>query len=184
MCVCVGGGGILFCGLFILTRLRTSAGRVGIDGQDKYVCLYICFSVAMTTIAVVLALGVMPLNLWIYTRYWEELAVAIPYRNLLITLTVTTVPAGLGYLVSWRLPKAGLILAKVMGMSNWDNLRFILSYWLLSLLVFTLQSEALYRGDGPAFVRRLSVHYFTFPETAAWVKVKYYGKLPRCCMKI
>ena len=132
----------------------------------------------MTTIAVVLALGVMPLNLWIYTRYWEELAVAIPYRNLLITLTVTTVPAGLGYLVSWRLPKAGLILAKVMGMSNWDNLRFILSYWLLSLLVFTLQGEALYRGDGPAFVRRLSIHYFTFPETAALVKVKYYGKLP------
>ncbi len=68
----------------------------------------------MTTIAVVLALGVMPLNLWIYTRYWANLAVAVPYRNLLVTLVATVIPAAVGYLVSWRKPKAGSVLSKVI----------------------------------------------------------------------
>ncbi len=65
-------------------------------------------------IAVVLALGVMPLNLWIYTRYWAKLAVAIPYKNLLVTLVATVIPASLGYLVLWRKPKAVSVLAKVI----------------------------------------------------------------------
>ncbi len=55
----------------------------------------------------------MPFNVWVYTRYWANLAVAIPYENLLITLVVTIVPGVIGCLISWRKPKAGKILGKV-----------------------------------------------------------------------
>ncbi len=76
-------------------------------------CLTLFCSVALTTIALVLAIGIMPFNLWVYTRYWAKLAVAIPYVNLLITLVVTIVPGVVGYLIAWRKPKAGKILGKV-----------------------------------------------------------------------
>ncbi len=76
-------------------------------------CLFLYYSVALTTIALVLAMGMMPFNLWVYTRYWASLAVAIPYENLLITLAVTIVPGLIGYLITWRKPKAGMILGKV-----------------------------------------------------------------------
>ena len=76
---------------------------------------HFCISVALTTISVALALGIMPFNLWIYSRYWARLAVAVPYENLLITLVATVAPGVIGYLITWRKPKAGKVLAKVGG---------------------------------------------------------------------
>ncbi len=60
-----------------------------------------------------LGIGFMPLNLWIYSRYWAALAVSIPYKNLLITLVASLAAAAIGYVITWRKPKAGLILSKV-----------------------------------------------------------------------
>ncbi len=60
-----------------------------------------------------MGIGFMPLNLWIYSRYWAALAVSVPYQNLLITLAASLVAAAIGYLITWRNPKAGLILSKV-----------------------------------------------------------------------
>ncbi len=60
-----------------------------------------------------LGIGLMPLNLWIYSRYWAATAVTIPYQNLLITLVASIISAAIGYLITWRKPKAGRILSKV-----------------------------------------------------------------------
>uniref|UniRef100_T1IHR9 Uncharacterized protein n=1 Tax=Strigamia maritima TaxID=126957 RepID=T1IHR9_STRMM len=56
-------------------------------------------SIMLTTISTLLALGFMPLNLWIYTRQWEGGdQLTVPYKSIAITLAWILVPLVFGML--------------------------------------------------------------------------------------
>ncbi|XP_070541616.1 ileal sodium/bile acid cotransporter-like [Ptychodera flava] len=66
----------------------------------------ISLSVCLTTFSTLLAVGTMPLNLFVYGRKWTDAAqIAIPYLNVVISLILTLVPTAFGLLLKYKLPK-------------------------------------------------------------------------------
>ncbi|XP_072178751.1 ileal sodium/bile acid cotransporter-like [Diadema setosum] len=61
----------------------------------------VCLSVSMTTISTAVAIGMMPLNLFIYTRVWTSETAVIPYVNIVTTLVSILIPAAFGVLLRW-----------------------------------------------------------------------------------
>ncbi|XP_013399432.1 ileal sodium/bile acid cotransporter-like isoform X1 [Lingula anatina] len=69
-------------------------------------------SVFMTTCSTILAFGMMPLNLFIYSRSWTD-DVVVPFLKIFITLLTVVIPAGIGVLIRWKLPKIAKRLVQV-----------------------------------------------------------------------
>lgn len=69
-------------------------------------------SVTMTSISTVLALFLMPLNIWIYSKDIDTRKLVIPYFNLVISLIMITSPLTLGMLIKWKMPKASVYITK------------------------------------------------------------------------
>ena len=67
----------------------------------------------MTAVSTLMAIGMMPLNLLIYSRSWTDTALVIPYINILKSFGMTIGPAVVGILVRWKIQKLADILVKV-----------------------------------------------------------------------
>ena len=73
----------------------------------------------MTSVSTILALGLMPLNLYVYSLSWSggsELqtpANTIPYKRILITLVSILGPVALGVIIRRKASKVANVLAKV-----------------------------------------------------------------------
>lgn len=69
----------------------------------------------MTASSTLLALFLMPLCLWIYSRHWINTAVVqlLPLGAVSLTLGSTLLPIGLGVLIRYRHPRAADIMVKV-----------------------------------------------------------------------
>ncbi|XP_067844134.1 sodium/bile acid cotransporter 4 [Heptranchias perlo] len=72
-------------------------------------------SVIMTVSSTLLALLLMPLCLWIYSRAWINTPVVqlMPFGAITLTLCSTLIPIGLGVLIRYRYNRAADILLKV-----------------------------------------------------------------------
>ncbi|XP_041480294.1 ileal sodium/bile acid cotransporter-like [Lytechinus variegatus] len=77
----------------------------------------VCLSVCMTSISCVAAIGMMPLNLLIYSRRWTSEQTKVPFMNIFTTLVTIIVPAVAGmivrrYSIKWadRVSKFGSIM--------------------------------------------------------------------------
>ncbi|XP_069138615.1 ileal sodium/bile acid cotransporter-like [Argopecten irradians] len=69
-------------------------------------------SVAMTAASTVIAMGMMPLNLFIYSRSWTDQSLVIPYVNIAISFVMTITPATVGILIRWKWPKLADVIVK------------------------------------------------------------------------
>ena len=110
----------------------------------------------MTSLGTVVAIGMMPLNLWIYSRSWTDEELIIPYLNILISLGMTVGPAVVGILIRWRLEKMALEFVKVFTYCNSSTLviycikviSMTLKYdkciFLLRVVLFPLTSQTVY----------------------------------------
>lgn len=67
----------------------------------------------MTAVSTVLAMGMMPLNLFIYSRSWTKETLAIPYVNIMISFVMTVGPAVVGIFLRWKWPRFAYYLVKV-----------------------------------------------------------------------
>lgn len=67
----------------------------------------------MTSFSTVVALFMMPFNVWLYGRNLETDALVIPYGKMTISLLSLTTPVAIGMLVNWKLPKVAPILTQV-----------------------------------------------------------------------
>lgn len=69
----------------------------------------------MTASSTLLALFLMPLCLWVYSRHWinTTLVQLLPLGAVSLTLGSTLLPIGLGVLVRYRHPRAADLLVKV-----------------------------------------------------------------------
>ena len=67
----------------------------------------------MTGSSCLLAFGGMPLNLWIYSRFWTNEKIVIPYVNVIISMAFATGPALVGMGIRHVTRKWANRLAKV-----------------------------------------------------------------------
>lgn len=67
----------------------------------------------MTALSSLLAFGVMPLNIWLYSWRWTDQELQVPYVNILISLVIVTVPVVVGMVVRHFSRKWGSYLSKV-----------------------------------------------------------------------
>ncbi|XP_059935767.1 ileal sodium/bile acid cotransporter [Mesoplodon densirostris] len=71
-------------------------------------------SISMTTCSTLLALGMMPLCLLIYTKMWADSGIIIiPYDKIGISLVALVVPVSIGMFVNHRWPHKAKIILKV-----------------------------------------------------------------------
>ena len=70
----------------------------------------------MTTMSTILAIGMMPFNLWLYSRSWLEAAggTVIPYVNIVVSLVSIIGPAFVGILIKRWSERAARIVILVL----------------------------------------------------------------------
>ncbi|XP_037656140.1 ileal sodium/bile acid cotransporter [Choloepus didactylus] len=71
-------------------------------------------SISMTTCSTLLALGMMPLCLFIYTKMWTDTGtIIIPYDSIGTSLVALVVPVSIGMFVNHKWPKKAKVILKV-----------------------------------------------------------------------
>ncbi|CAB1330860.1 unnamed protein product [Coregonus sp. 'balchen'] len=70
-------------------------------------------SIVMTTCSTVLALGMMPLLLFLYCHGFNNLENAVPYTGITIALIMTLAPCAIGIAINHRVPQYSQIIIKV-----------------------------------------------------------------------
>ncbi|XP_068228708.1 uncharacterized protein [Palaemon carinicauda] len=94
----------------------------------------LALSIIMTAVSSLLAFGMMPLNLWAYSRPWTNQELKVPYMNIFISLAFVTVPVILGTIIRHFNRKWANYIAKVCGLLGWAGaltcgIMLILMYW-------------------------------------------------------
>ncbi|MFT7801987.1 solute carrier family 10 member 1-like [Arapaima gigas] len=74
-------------------------------------------SIVMTTCSTAVALGMMPLLLYLYCQGFSQLENAIPYASITITMVMTLVPCAIGIAINHRVPAYSPIVIKA-GLSS------------------------------------------------------------------
>ncbi|XP_075054570.1 sodium-dependent organic anion transporter [Mixophyes fleayi] len=94
-------------------------------------------SLSMTSCSTILALGMMPLCLFIYSHSWElAKSIKIPYDNIGMALLSVVVPVGVGVYVNYRWPRKAKIISKAGSIIGG-----------LLMLVIGIASSVLYKGS-------------------------------------
>ncbi|KAM3861021.1 hepatic sodium/bile acid cotransporter [Diretmus argenteus] len=70
-------------------------------------------SIVMTSCSTVLALGMMPLLLYLYCQGFSNLQDAIPYKDIILALVMVLIPCGIGILINHYRPQYSKIISKV-----------------------------------------------------------------------
>ncbi|XP_015782852.1 ileal sodium/bile acid cotransporter [Tetranychus urticae] len=73
----------------------------------------VSLSVTMTSLSTVVALWMMPFNIWLYGRSLESDTIVIPYAKMTYSLFFLTLPVLFGMIVFWKWPKVAPFLTKV-----------------------------------------------------------------------
>ncbi|XP_030057187.1 ileal sodium/bile acid cotransporter [Microcaecilia unicolor] len=76
-------------------------------------------SISMTTCSTLLAMGMMPLCLFIYTKKWvDSSSIKIPYDSIGISLVALVIPVAVGILVNHKWPKIAKVILKIGSISG------------------------------------------------------------------
>ncbi|CAK6962794.1 sodium/bile acid cotransporter [Scomber scombrus] len=70
-------------------------------------------SIVMTTCSTVLALGMMPLLLYLYCQGFSSVQNAVPYVDIIISLFMILIPCGIGILINYYRPQYARTITKV-----------------------------------------------------------------------
>lgn len=94
----------------------------------------LALSIIMTAVSSLLAFGMMPLNLWAYSRPWTNQELKVPYVNIFISLGFVTVPVIIGMIIRHFNRKCASYISKVCGLLGWIGaltcgVMLILMYW-------------------------------------------------------
>ncbi|KFM68083.1 Solute carrier family 10 member 6, partial [Stegodyphus mimosarum] len=99
---------------------------------------YLCdgdlsLSVAMTTFSTLLAMGMMPLNIWIYGRSFETEDLVLPYGNLALSLIAITTPVGVGMILRWKCPRIATLVTKF---GTYTGILIVIACIVMEVIVF------------------------------------------------
>ncbi|KAM8846899.1 hepatic sodium/bile acid cotransporter-like [Synchiropus picturatus] len=73
-------------------------------------------SIVMTSCSTLLALGMMPLLLYIYCHSFPHLQSAVPYKDISLSLVMILIPCGIGILINHYRPKYAKLITTVGGL--------------------------------------------------------------------
>ncbi|XP_063955437.1 sodium-dependent organic anion transporter-like [Lytechinus pictus] len=97
----------------------------------------VCLSVCMTTVSTAVAIGMMPLNLFIYSRVWTDDKAVIPYVNIVTTLVSILIPVAFGVFLRWwkkewtkYITRFGVVLAFILIIMVWVLFFMLNPTWL------------------------------------------------------
>ncbi|XP_077988438.1 ileal sodium/bile acid cotransporter-like [Glandiceps talaboti] len=66
----------------------------------------VSLSICMTTCSTFLAIGMMPLDIFLFTGKWtDDTKIAIPYVNVASSLATIVIPTVAGLIINWKLPR-------------------------------------------------------------------------------
>ncbi|KAM9354953.1 hepatic sodium/bile acid cotransporter [Pholidichthys leucotaenia] len=99
-------------------------------------------SIVMTTCSTLLALGMMPLLLYLYCQGFSNLQSAVPYVDIIISLVMILVPCSVGIIINHYRPQYSKIISKVG-----------LSIFMASIVVITIMTTV---GIGGSILNVLS----------------------------
>ncbi|XP_033626811.1 ileal sodium/bile acid cotransporter-like [Asterias rubens] len=78
--------------------------------------------ITMTAFSTIVAMGMMPLNLFIYSRSWTNDGVIIPYSSIIISLVLIVVPVLIGMLIKYKKPSWCPIITKIASIAGLINI--------------------------------------------------------------
>ncbi|NXJ84697.1 NTCP2 protein, partial [Trogon melanurus] len=94
-------------------------------------------SISMTTCSTLLAMGMMPLCLFIYTKMWTDSnAIVLPYDSIGTSLVALVVPVSVGMFVNYKWPSKAKIILKVGSIAG-----------ALLIVIIAVVGGILYRGS-------------------------------------
>lgn len=67
----------------------------------------------MTSLSTTAAIGMMPLNLYLYTRGFTSTSMSIPFVKIIIGLVLILVPVSIGMFVLEKFPKVAKVVVQV-----------------------------------------------------------------------
>ncbi|KAJ8301611.1 hypothetical protein KUTeg_020598 [Tegillarca granosa] len=73
----------------------------------------VALSVIMTAASTAIGIGMMPLNLWIYSRSWTDKKAVIPYIGIVIALISILVPVSIGMVIEYKFPKPAKWITRI-----------------------------------------------------------------------
>ncbi|GFQ74959.1 hypothetical protein TNCT_139351 [Trichonephila clavata] len=90
-------------------------------------------SVAMTTASTLMAMGMLPANIWLYGRYFESIELVIPYQKMALSLIIVTSPIAVGMLIKWKFPRIAKWTTKV---GTYTGLLLMLACVIIEIIIF------------------------------------------------
>lgn len=101
--------------LLVFLKLNKVFSLLAELSQQPLTTLPLLPSIIMTISSTLLALVLMPLCLWIYSRAWINTPVVnlMPFGAIILTLCSTLIPIGLGVLLRYRYTRVADIVLKV-----------------------------------------------------------------------
>uniref|UniRef100_T1IHS0 Ileal sodium/bile acid cotransporter n=1 Tax=Strigamia maritima TaxID=126957 RepID=T1IHS0_STRMM len=101
----------------------------------------VSLSIMLTTISTILAVGFMPLNLWIYAQHWEGGdQLKVPYKSIAITLAWILIPLFFGMLAKKFCPKLANVINHV------GSILGLISIFSMCILQYIMFPEAFNTG--------------------------------------
>lgn len=94
----------------------------------------LALSIMMTALSSMLAFGVMPLNIWLYSSRWTNQELQVPYVKILISLVIVTLPVVAGMVIRHCTRKWANHISKVCSVLGWAGALtcgalLMLRYW-------------------------------------------------------
>lgn len=99
----------------------------------------VVLSVCMTSVATTAAIGMMPLNLFIYSRAFTTAKLSIPYVKIIIGLAIILVPVSIGMLILRKLPKIAKVIVNIGGVLGF---LFILTVIAINFYIYPQMFDA------------------------------------------
>ncbi|XP_066268065.1 ileal sodium/bile acid cotransporter-like [Branchiostoma lanceolatum] len=72
-------------------------------------------SICMTTVSTALAMGLMPLSLWVYSKPFTTATTVVPYEKIVIALVTIIIPVSVGIFLKYKSPKGARLFLKIGG---------------------------------------------------------------------
>ncbi|XP_076373281.1 ileal sodium/bile acid cotransporter-like [Tachypleus tridentatus] len=129
---------VKICGMGALYATGIMISSCCPGGSSSNMITYFCggdvsLSVAMTTWSTIIALGMMPLNLWIYSHGIDTGTVIIPYWKMAVSLIIIVLPLAFGMLLKVKLPKVAPIFTKL---GSYSGFGIILIVQIMEVFIF------------------------------------------------
>ncbi|XP_026854573.2 sodium/bile acid cotransporter [Electrophorus electricus] len=103
-------------------------------------------SLVMTTFSTILAMGLMPLLLYLYSQGLSDVSIAVPYTGIIVALAMTTLPCAAGFGMRHYAPQQAKLVSKV-GMCM-----VLVTLIVLGILIAIAVGEAIQTVTSPQLV--------------------------------